>query len=196
MKNGFVFTAVLLVVPILLIGCYTQLGYNTASRITHRGVSQNDEAMTPDEREDNGDDQTRIEDQTETEEDWGYYGRRKRTYDRHIPYYDGYYYSDPYPYYGYYSPYYSYYPYYRNYGYRYWDSYRYGRRHYRQPSPRYYKNRDFHHGKRRSRSHRGAESQRSSSDRPIRKMDSESSRTTPKEDNSRRRDSRRYKRRH
>lgn len=189
MGNRFVHTAVLLVMPILLVGCYTQLGYNASSQITPRGVDQIKEAEN---------NQVKIEEQTETDEDGGYYGHRKRTYDRHIPYYDGYYFSDPYPYYSYYSPYYSYYPhysYYRNYGYRYWDSYRYGRRHYRQYSPRYYKNRDFHHGKQRSRSHRGAESQRSSSDRPSLKMDSHSERDTQNEDSSKLKDSRRYRRR-
>ena len=102
MKLRFAITAVLLVAPIFLVGCYTQLAYNTASRITPRGTNQLDEAKTLNENEDNGDGQTGVEHQSETEEE-GYYGRRKRTYDRHIPYYDGYYFSDPYPYYGYYS---------------------------------------------------------------------------------------------
>ena len=194
MKLRFAITAVLLVAPIFLVGCYTQLAYNTASRITPRGTNQLDEAKTLNENEDNGDGQTGVEHQSETEEEEGYYGRRKRTYDRHIPYYDGYYFSDPYPYYGYYSPYYSYYPYYQNYGYR--NSYWYGRRHHRDYSPRYYKNRDFHQGDRRSRSHQGVDSQRSSSNRPSQKMDRELDRTSPKEDSSRHRELRRYQRRH
>ena len=193
MKLRFAITAVLLVAPIFLVGCYTQLAYNTASRITPRGTNQLDEAKTLNENEDNGDGQTGVEHQSETEEE-GYYGRRKRTYDRHIPYYDGYYFSDPYPYYGYYSPYYSYYPYYQNYGYR--NSYWYGRRRHRDYAPRYYKNRDFHQGDRRSRSHRGVDSQRSSSHRPSQKMDRELDRTSPKEDSSRHRELRRYQRRH
>ena len=190
MKNTFVLVAALLVIPILLVGCYTQLGYYTAARTSSREADRIDKARVLNENQEGGDDYAGIERQTETEESEGYYGRRKRTYDRHIPYYDGYYFSAPYPYYGYYS---AYYPYYRNYGY--WDPYRYGQRRYRQYVPRYYKVRDFHHGKRRSRSPRGVESRRSSSDRPIRRADIESDPASPKEDSSRRRESRRYKRR-
>ena len=194
MRNKFAFTAVLLVMSILLAGCYTQLGYHAASRITPRGADQIDETKTLNEHEEDGEDQASVEPQTETVEDGGYYGHRKRTYDRHIPYYDRHYFSDPYPYYGYYSPYYPYYPYYRDYGY--WNPYRYGQRHHRYYAPRYYTNRDFHHGKRRSRSHRGADSQRSFSDRPSQKMDNESNRTSPKRDSSEPRKLRRYQRRH
>ena len=193
MINRFAFAAVLMVGATLLAGCYTQLGYDTTSRIAPRGMNKINEADTLNEREEAADDQAGVERQTEVEEDGGYYSRRARAYDRYIPYYDGYYSSDPYPYYGYYSPYYSYYPYYRNYGY--WRPYSYGRKHRSDYAPRYYKNRDFHHGKRRSRNHRGVNSRRSVSDRPIRKADSESDQTTPKENNSRRRESRSYKRR-
>ena len=190
MKNTFVLVATSLVVPILLVGCYTQLGHYTVSRTGPREAGRIDDVRTLNENQEEGNDHTGIDRQTETEEDEGYYGRRGRTYDRYIPYYDGYYFSDPYPYYGYYS---TYYPYYRNYGY--WAPYRHGRRRYRQYVPRYYKNRDFHHGKKRSRSHRGVDSRRSSSDRPIRKADIESNPTSPNEDNSRRGESRMYKRR-
>ncbi|MDE0298047.1 MAG: hypothetical protein OXN17_05405 [Candidatus Poribacteria bacterium] len=200
MKFGFALTVALLLSPILFVGCYTQLGYDTAPRIATRGTNQIDKEKTSVEHEDDGDDQASEEHQTESDEDEGYYGRRKRTYDRFIPYYDGYHESELYPHHGYYSPYYSYYPYYsydpyyRNYGY--WNPYWYGRRSYRHNTPRYYKNRDFHHGKRRSLSHRGADSHRPSSDRPFQKMDSDSDGTSPIEENTRRRESRRFKRRH
>ena len=200
MINKLAFTTALLVAPILLVGCFTQLGYDTAPRMPPRGTNQIDESETLNKHEDIEDHQASVEEESETEKDGGYYGRRKRNYDRHIPYYDGYHYSEPYPYYySYYSPYYSYYPYYsyhpyyRSYGYR--NSYRYGRKHHRRYTPRYYKNRDFHHGKGRTRSHRGVGNRRSSSDRPSPKMDRESDRTTPKDGTLRRRESRRYQRR-
>lgn len=114
-------------------------------------------------------------DRVHVEEDEGYYGRRKPAYSRypryhrpyyryHRPFYYDYYYPPTYryyPYYPYYSygGYYSFYPYrpyrysgyHRHYGGKYGRHHRYGGTR----SSRTYKNRDAHHGKKRSRQYRG-----------------------------------------
>ncbi len=131
-----------------------------------RAESQSEEGV---EREDTG------ADRVDVEEDKGYYGRHKPAYRRypryhrpyyryHTPYYYDYYHPPTYryyPHYPYYSygGYYSFYPYrpyrysgyHRHYGGNYGRHHRYGGTR----SSRTYKNRDAHHGKKRSRQYRG-----------------------------------------
>ena len=178
MKN-LALTTALLLAALITAGCYTQVGYYE-SRFDKRTAYHRQNKQTAAEAK--HEKQARLESESEkavehddsdaahadVEEDEGYYGRRKPVYRRAAPYYrphyHDYYYPPTYLYYPYY-PYYSYGGYYSFYPYR---PYRYSgyHRHYGGKSGRHhryggtrssrtYKNRDAHHGKKRSRQHRG-----------------------------------------
>ena len=172
-------TAVLLLAVLIAAGCYTQVGYYE-SRFDKRSAyhrhnkdaaaqSKHDKQPRLELETENGVEREDADaDRVDVEEDEGYYGRRKPVYRRSPRYYRSdyhdYYYPPTYlyyPYYPYYSygGYYSFYPYrpyrysgyHRHYGRKYGRHHRYGGTR----SSRTYKNRDVHHGKKRSRQYRG-----------------------------------------
>ena len=178
MKN-LALTAALLLAVLIAAGCYTQVGYYESRFDKRASYHRHNQEMAAEPKHDK---QSRLESETEegvehedsdaervdVEEDEGYYGRRKPVYRRypryHRPYYHDYYYPPNYlyyPYYPYYSygGYYSFYPYrpyrysgyYRHYGGKYGRHHRYGGTR----SSRTYKNREVHHGKKRSQQYRG-----------------------------------------
>jgi hypothetical protein len=151
----------LLFTILMVAGCYTQLGYYEPSRPVHREASEPPEEITQPESE------TEAAPETESEEEEGYYGRRKPGEYDYAPYYDdGYYvpyapypyYYPAYPYFGYHSP---YYPYGYHYPRRYYGGY------YDYPRHSYHRG-DLNFGTRRSEGYRGVDSHRSSSERPAR----------------------------
>jgi len=186
MMNKLAFTCALLLITVMFIGCYTQLAYYEAPRPVRQKVYNRQEEKGIEREQNQQAPAEEVEGETDSEtepEDEGYYGHRKPTYDEYAPYYDNYY-PAPYPY-PYYQPYYSAYPYY---GYRgpyygyYGDSYG----HYGYASPHYggylrgpYRTGDFHRNTPRSRSYRGVESRRSSSQRPRRSMENDTSNPPP-----------------
>jgi len=156
-----------LILPLLIGGCYTQVGYYEPSpRLAKTRTYEKPETQEaePSEVEEDKEEQKSTEDE-------GYYGTRKPTYRTYTPYYyDGpytYYYDGPY----YYAPYYA--PYsYGYYGYPYYPYYGYGYRRYYSHYDQYHYPRtkigDLHFGEQRPQSHRGVESRQPASIRPSR----------------------------
>ena len=205
--NRLVLSGILLLVAIVLAGCYTQIGYyepRPSVRQTsyhhqeEREHRDRDEKMEsePEEQGEFGSDASGVEDE-------GYYGRRKPSYIDADRYYRSYHYDDYYPVYPYYYggyhplyPYYrySYYPYHSYYGhYHYYGSYRY--RPYRYSKSRS-KIGDLNFGKRRSQNYRGVRSSQPSPRRSDRSLKSEEGKAPARSSPDSRRDrSRRSRRR-
>ena len=179
--NRLVLSVTLLLIVVVLAGCYTQIGYyepRSPTRQTsyhhqdeHRH-QDGDEKMES-EQEEQG--EVAVEGEPSEVEDEGYYGRRKPSDGYSDRYYRSYYYDDYYPtypyYYGGYHPLYPYYRYsYPYYGHHhYYGGYGYRPYRYRYSKPRS-KIGDLNFGKRRSQSYRGVRSRRPSSSRPDRSL--------------------------
>ena len=206
--NRLVLSGTLLLVAIMLAGCYTQIGYyepRPSARQTSYHHEERHEHRDGDEKmEAVQEGQGGFESETAEAEDDGYYGRRKPIYIDTGRSYRSYYYDDYYPVYPYYYdgyhplyPYYrySYYPYHSYYGHHhYYGGYRY--RPYRYSKPRS-KIGNLNFGKRRSQSYRGVRSSQPSSKRSDRSlMKSEEDKAPARSSSDSRRDrSRRSRRR-
>ena len=177
--NRLALTIASLLIAIIFVGCYTQIGYYKPPHPTrktsyHRQDDQHHQEETKEiEAEEEEEAQVKAEGEQSEAEDEGYYGHHNPTYGDHDLYYRPYYYDyyPPYPYYGGYHsryPYYGYYhdSYYSYYGHDYpygHHRYRYHRHHYSRPRS---KIGDLHFGRQRSQSHRGVRSGQPSLRRP------------------------------
>ena len=173
------FSVTSLLVALIFVGCYTQIGYYEPQRPTrqtsHHRPDKNKRLETEHEQQAQvkTEEEAQIEAESEKfdEEYEGYYGRRKPTYGDYEPYYSPYYYEyyPTHPYYGgYYSGYpyhgYRYYPYYGGSAYHYNHS---GRRpRYREHSRYHSRIGNSHFGRGGSQNHRGVRSSRPASMRP------------------------------
>ena len=211
--NRLALSITLLLVVIVLTGCYTRVGYYEPRPLTtrqasyhHQAEHQREDANEKMESEQEPQEEVEAEMEPSEVEGDGYYGRRKPSYgysDRYYRsnYYDDYYYPVYPSYYGGYHPLYPYYrysyPYYSYYGHRrYYGGYGYRPYRYRYSTPRS-KIGDLNFGKRRSQSYRGVRSRHSSSSRPDRSLrKSEESKSPTRGSSESRRDrSRRSRRR-
>ena len=206
--NRLVLSVTLLLIVVVLAGCYTQIGYyepRSPTRQTsyhhqdERRHQDGDEKMES-KQEEQG--EVAAEGEPSEMEDEGYYGSRKPSYGYSNRYYRSYYYDDYYSvypyYYGGYHPLYPYYrysdPYYGHY--HYYGGYRYRPYRYRYPKPRS-RIGNLNFGKRRSQSYRGVRSGHSSSRRPDKSLikSKEGQGPAPRSSESRRDRSRRSGRR-